>query len=41
MARFKKKIKFRKRGFKKGGFKKRGKRIKHRNYQKQRVGYRL
>lgn len=39
MARFKKKkIKFRKRGFKK---KFKAKRIKHRNYKKQRVGYRL
>lgn len=36
MARFKKKkIRFRKRGFRKG------KRIMHRNYKKQRVGYRL
>lgn len=39
MARFRKKyIKFRKKGFKK---KKKAKRIKHRNYKKQRVGYRL
>lgn len=37
MARFRKRyIKSRKRGFKR-----RGKRIKHRNYKKQRVGYRL
>lgn len=39
MTRFKKKkIRFRKKGFKK---KRMAKRIKHRNYKKQRVGYRL